>query len=230
MCIIADKPGRPIGPLDYTNLTHESVTISWKPPLNDGGTPITNYVIESRDSGRTTWSKLETVDADKLTFVAGNLSLDNEYLFRVSAVNAEGQGPTLDSMDRVKPQKPLEKPGPPQSVKVLKVNVDKVTITWKQPRYDGGSKLTGYRIMLKENGGQWKEVEDLGAYDSDTVVRSLSTDTEYLFAVAAENKVGVGEAAETESPTVLQKKAGKYNSKFPLLYGWIIVVCRDTHI
>lgn len=52
----SDKPGRPEGPLEYSELTDKSVVLSWKQPKTDGGTPITNYVIESRVEGKSQWN------------------------------------------------------------------------------------------------------------------------------------------------------------------------------
>ncbi|VDQ11834.1 unnamed protein product [Trichobilharzia regenti] len=35
------KPSRPVGPLEVTDVTKNSATLSWKKPEDDGGTPIT---------------------------------------------------------------------------------------------------------------------------------------------------------------------------------------------
>lgn len=47
--LVVDKPSPPVGPLDVSDITPETCTISWKPPLDDGGSPITNYIIEKLD-------------------------------------------------------------------------------------------------------------------------------------------------------------------------------------
>lgn len=44
-----DKPSPPQGPLDISDITPETCTLSWKPPLDDGGSPVTNYVVEKLD-------------------------------------------------------------------------------------------------------------------------------------------------------------------------------------
>jgi hypothetical protein len=46
---LADKPLPPQGPLDVSDITPETCSLSWKPPLDDGGSPITNYVVEKLD-------------------------------------------------------------------------------------------------------------------------------------------------------------------------------------
>ena len=35
--VVVDKPGIPKGPLSYTNVTQDSVTLSWNPRTDDGG-------------------------------------------------------------------------------------------------------------------------------------------------------------------------------------------------
>lgn len=39
--VVLDKPGAPQGPLNYDEIQANSVIMSWKPPKDDGGSPIT---------------------------------------------------------------------------------------------------------------------------------------------------------------------------------------------
>ena len=39
--IVVDKPGPPRGPLSYDHVTGTSVTMSWLPPSDNGGSDIT---------------------------------------------------------------------------------------------------------------------------------------------------------------------------------------------
>lgn len=48
--LVVDKPSPPIGPLDVSDITPDTCTLAWKPPLDDGGSPITNYVVEKMDN------------------------------------------------------------------------------------------------------------------------------------------------------------------------------------
>lgn len=47
---VVNKPGEPRGPLAYSNVTQDSVSLSWHPPTDDGGSDITgNFKIPSLD-------------------------------------------------------------------------------------------------------------------------------------------------------------------------------------
>ena len=105
--LFLDVPDKPEGPVQLSDITKDSVTISWQPPNKDGGSPLTGYVIEKRDARRTQWTKAGSVDKDTTSFTATKLLEDNEYVFRVTAVNAEGESAPLESTDVAKPKQPI---------------------------------------------------------------------------------------------------------------------------
>ena len=108
-CCVPDKPSKPIGPIKFSDIKKDSVTLSWQPPESDGGLPLKNYVIEYRDARRTTWMRAGSAPPDSTTFTCPNLMEGNEYVFRVIAVNDEGDSAPLESKESVKPQKPTSK-------------------------------------------------------------------------------------------------------------------------
>lgn len=56
----ADKPGPPSGPILFSDVTSESITLSWSPPIETGGSDVTNYSVDYREFGRATWSNYTT--------------------------------------------------------------------------------------------------------------------------------------------------------------------------
>ena len=84
-----DEPGSPRD-LRVTEYWTDYISLAWEAPESDGGTPITGYIIEKRDASRPSWIKAGTVDANTLTFKAGNLFEGAEYCFRVYAENKAG--------------------------------------------------------------------------------------------------------------------------------------------
>lgn len=90
-------PAKPVGPLDISNVQRDSATLKWKAPKDDGGSPLTGYIIEKRDAKKTTWSKAGKVKPDTLEYVVDGLLENNEYFFRVIAENKAGQSEPLEA-------------------------------------------------------------------------------------------------------------------------------------
>ena len=107
--LFLDVPNAPEGPLEVTDLTEKSATLSWKPPKSDGGSPLTAYIIEVRDARRTTWKKVGETKPTSTEFTVRDLALGNEYVFQVFAVNKEGQSSPLQTTENVKPTKEISK-------------------------------------------------------------------------------------------------------------------------
>jgi titin len=99
------KPGKP-GTPSAKLLDAGSAEIEWQVPDSDGGSPITNYVLEMRESGDKWKTKDENVKETK--YVVSGLKEGSSYEFRVSAVNKAGQGPASASSSAVKYGKSMD--------------------------------------------------------------------------------------------------------------------------
>ena len=71
-------------------MTAETGDIKWSVPEDDGGSPITQYIIEKKDISKKKFSEAGKVPADKLEFTVPKLLEKQEYLFQVSAENKYG--------------------------------------------------------------------------------------------------------------------------------------------
>ena len=58
---IAEKPGKPDVP-DIAKMTPKFAQLAWKPPAEDGGSKIFNYVIEYRQDGDFKWTRANEDD------------------------------------------------------------------------------------------------------------------------------------------------------------------------
>lgn len=96
ICLLPDSPGVCEGSIKITNVTEESCTLSWKPPLEDGGDEVSYYIIERRDTNRLNWVIVHAECKD-LTCNITRLFKNTEYLFRVRGVNKYGAGVYLQS-------------------------------------------------------------------------------------------------------------------------------------
>jgi len=67
------------------------VALYWTAPAFDGGTPITDYVIEYKLSSDSTWLVFADGISTLTTATITGLTNDVSYDFQVSAVNAVGQ-------------------------------------------------------------------------------------------------------------------------------------------
>lgn len=85
-----DKPGPPAA-FDLSDITNESCGLAWNPPRDDGGSPVTNYIVECRQTDKEEWVKLSAT-VKHTTFKACKLTAMKEYIFRISAENQYGIG------------------------------------------------------------------------------------------------------------------------------------------
>lgn len=91
-----DTPGVCEGSIVISNVTQESCTLSWKPPVEDGGDEVSHYIVERRDTNRLNWVIVHAECKD-LTCNITRLFKNTEYLFRVCGVNKYGAGVYLQS-------------------------------------------------------------------------------------------------------------------------------------
>lgn len=65
----------------------------WEPPVADGGSEITNYIIEKRETSRANWALVTSNIHGHITDCSVEKLIEgHEYQFRVSAENQYGVG------------------------------------------------------------------------------------------------------------------------------------------
>ena len=101
------KPGSPLGPLEVYGVTKNSAKLNWRPPADDGGLPIKKYVLEMMDKADGKWKPLGETPGDVTNFQAKPLEEGHEYLFRVKAVNDEGESEPLVADKAIKAKDPF---------------------------------------------------------------------------------------------------------------------------
>jgi len=47
---ILDKPGKPEGPIKISDIHKEGASLKWNPPEDDGGVPLSHYLVEKMDT------------------------------------------------------------------------------------------------------------------------------------------------------------------------------------
>lgn len=73
--------------------TKYNVTLSWKPPDSDGGSPIKGYIIQIQDEGKSEWARVNDPDTlhPNTEYTVPTLRELKRYRFRVIAVNDIGE-------------------------------------------------------------------------------------------------------------------------------------------
>jgi len=88
----------------------DSCSLSWRPPEQDGGSPITGYHVERSTTGKTArWIRISTKAVADTKYEVKELVEGNEYQFRVSAENKAGIGPPGPACDPVLAKDPWGK-------------------------------------------------------------------------------------------------------------------------
>lgn len=56
--IFLDKPGRPEGPIKFTDISADTLTVHWKEPLDKGGMELSKYILEKCEASKQIWTKV----------------------------------------------------------------------------------------------------------------------------------------------------------------------------
>uniref|UniRef100_A0A8C1H037 Titin n=1 Tax=Cyprinus carpio TaxID=7962 RepID=A0A8C1H037_CYPCA len=203
--ITLDKPGPPTGPVRFDEITVSSITLSWDPPKYTGGCPISNYIVQKRDTTSTTWENV-AISLARTTLKVVRLKTGAEYQFRIIAQNRYGKSYALDS-STVVAQYPYREPGPPGTPFVSCLSKDHMVVEWNEPVSDGGSTIIGYHLERKErNSILWTKINKTLIHETKFKTSPLEESVEYEFRVYAENIVGIGRCSKISEGFVLTEQ------------------------
>uniref|UniRef100_A0A8D0AFD5 Immunoglobulin like and fibronectin type III domain containing 1, tandem duplicate 2 n=1 Tax=Sander lucioperca TaxID=283035 RepID=A0A8D0AFD5_SANLU len=182
--IVLDKPTPPQGPVDIIESAVTSVEFKWKPPKDDGGCPVTNYIIDRQQVGRNKWSNLGEIPGNNPSYKDSDVNPGRRYCYRIRAKNSEGISDYLQSEDI-----PAGYPGSPTAPKVVSAFKDCINLTWCPPCDTGGTKIVGYNLEKNKKGtNYWSLVNQGGPITVKDVIEGAA----YEFRVSAINLSGAG--------------------------------------
>lgn len=106
--LFAEPPSAP-GKPESLEVAHDSLTLFWKAPEDDGNDEIIEYVIEYHEKTEIRWTTITQIT--DTAYRVEKLKNKCEYEFRISAVNSVGQSPPSPSAT-FKIEAPFEKEAP----------------------------------------------------------------------------------------------------------------------
>ena len=212
--VVLTPASKPLGPLECLDITAQSCTLAWKAPLDDGGVPIREYRVELLCPKTKAWKKIGMCKPEPpLRFPVTDLEENNEYKFRVFAINDEGESEPLESDKPMKAKNSFGPPGPPQKVELADWDIDHMDLTWQQPFNNNGAPITRYTIerRCETTGADWEEV---GETDHKTLkltdTKGLVYKHKYQYRVFAYNKGGKSSPGGPTPIVACRKRKCKY--------------------
>lgn len=210
---VLDKPGKPEGPLEVSDVHKNGCKLKWNKPKDDGGLPLTAYALEKMDVATGRWVPVGKVDPSKTEHDVTGLEPNKKYKFRVKAVNEEGDSQPLETDHDILAKNPFDVAAPPGLPEIVDYNKNSVKLKWDPPIRDGGAPITGYivEVMDKDNGNFVKAVEVPGNACTATVPK-LEEGQQYKFRVRAVNKAGPSDPSEATNWHTAKERFCKFNS------------------
>ncbi len=169
------------------------VTLSWSAPTDDGGYPITDYVIRYKKITDDSYTRF-TLNASSSTFVITGLENGIKYQFKVYAKNLIGTG----NVNKITATPTMTIPNSPTNLIV--VGNTNATLSWSAPTDDGGSPIIDYIIRYKNSTLPFTTFSDGKSNSITSVITGLTNGEQYKFRVAAVNEIGRGAFTNTVVP------------------------------
>uniref|UniRef100_A0A667YYL5 Immunoglobulin like and fibronectin type III domain containing 1, tandem duplicate 3 n=1 Tax=Myripristis murdjan TaxID=586833 RepID=A0A667YYL5_9TELE len=191
--IVLDKPTPPQGPAEIIESSACCVEFKWRPPKDDGGSPVINYVLERQQVGRNTWKKIGEIPGVP-SYRDTDVEHGRRYCYRIQAKTTVGLSEVMETDDIQAGT--LAFPGPPAPPKVVSASNDCIILSWAPPANTGGSRILGYILEKRKNGSNlWGVVNDMDELikEKSYAVKDVVAGMEYEFRVTAINMSGAGE-------------------------------------
>ena len=191
--------------LSISAVTASSVILVWSAPNDDGGRPITDYLIEYRTVGGN-WGIFGDSISNATIAAVTSLTQGQAYEFRVSATSANGTGSPVQLSGTGIPATIADAPVLLNSQTV--VSGTSVQVSWNAP-YDGGRAITDYEIETNSGSG-WTSFVDGVSTSTSTTVTGLTRGTVLRVRVRAINAIGASAYSYLLQESLTQIAPGRH--------------------
>jgi fibronectin type 3 domain-containing protein len=192
-----------------------SAVVSWGPPANDGGGPITQYTVKTYTGSPNFTTLVGTPTSFGGSAFQGeidSLTTGTPYEFTVTASTPAGAGnESAKSTPPVTPTAPTPTtPGAPQNVHASPGN-QQAFVSFTAPLSTGGSAITSYKVTSSSTQDATQHIATVTCSDPGSpcagptitgVVGSLINGDTYTFTVVAHNAQGDGTASAPSNAVV----------------------------
>ena len=148
LVLAAQIPDPPVNLRDVPEVTSASqIGLTWHPPeAFDGGSPVIDYRLWYDSSTGSTFINIAS-GLTELNYIVTGLVQGATHQFKIEARNAYGFSAFSDTVTILAAQVP-GKPNAPTTV----WSPDDVVVSWTKPD-NGGSPVTGYRVLMRQSDG-----------------------------------------------------------------------------
>uniref|UniRef100_A0AAX7U5R1 Roundabout, axon guidance receptor, homolog 3 (Drosophila) n=1 Tax=Astatotilapia calliptera TaxID=8154 RepID=A0AAX7U5R1_ASTCA len=183
-------PGPPHKPI-VTDVSKNSVSLTWQPNAHEGGAAVTSYIIEAfSQSAGSTWQTVADMVKMETHTITGLLP-NTVYLFIVRAVNTYGLSdpspisepvrtqdvsPTGQGVDHKQVQRELGEVAVQLQDPVM-LTAASIRVSWNVDRQS--QYVQGYRLSYRPSGGMWLLQDINSPSERSTVLTGLLKGTEY---------------------------------------------------
>jgi hypothetical protein len=165
--------------------TSSSLVVSWSAPVSDGGSAITDYVVQYRLASGSSWSTFAHTASAATTITVTGLAASSSYVFKVSAVNLIGTGINTDPSSAVSTlAAALNAPGAPGKPVIGARTTTSVAISWSASAANG-SAITNYIVEYRKGTGAWTTFSRADSTALSVTVTGLTKGGSYTFRVSA---------------------------------------------
>lgn len=194
----AGEPIEPPGAVSQpqvSNVTKETMTVSWTPPGDDGGAPVLGYILERKKKGGNMWLQLNKDLITDSKFTVDGLVEGVEYEFRVTSLNRAGAGSPSTISNSVQAKDPIRAPGLVRNLCVSDSSNSSVSLRWTSPEL--GDEPSGYILEVRpEDAKEWTKATKIPIVSTSFTVTGLQERMKYYFRIRAVNEGGLGETIE----------------------------------